>query len=73
MERKICRCKIYEVNGTNTNRKNGRKILILYFSSGMISSASVIKNPPANAGDIRNEGSVPGYRRSPVGEHGNPL
>ena len=35
--------------------------------------ASVVKNPPANAGDIRNEGSVPGYGRSPVGEHGNPL
>ena len=35
--------------------------------------ASVVKNPPVNARDIRNEGSVPGYRRSPVGEHGNPL
>ena len=31
----------------------------------------VVKNLPANAGDIRDEGSVPG--RSPGGGHGNPL
>jgi len=33
----------------------------------------VIKNPPANAGDIRDKGSIPGSGRSPGGEHGNPL
>ena len=33
----------------------------------------MIKNPPANAGDIRDEGSIPGSGRSPSGEHGNPL
>ena len=31
---------------------------------------SVIKNLPANAGDV---GSVPGSGRSPGGGHGNPL
>ena len=31
------------------------------------------KNPPANAGDIRDLGSVPGWGRSPGGGHGNPL
>ena len=33
----------------------------------------VVKNTPANAGDIRNAGSVPGSGRSPGGGHGNPL
>ena len=33
----------------------------------------VIKTPPANAGDIRDGGSIPGLGRSPGGEHGNPL
>ena len=32
-----------------------------------------IKNPPANAGDSRDEGSVPVLGRSPGGKHGNPL
>ena len=33
----------------------------------------VVKNPPANAGDIRDAGSIPGSGRCPGGEHGNPL
>ena len=33
----------------------------------------VVKNLPANAGDIRDAGSVPGWERSPGGRHGNPL
>ena len=33
----------------------------------------VIKNPPANAGDIRDKGSIPGSGRSPGGEHDNLL
>ena len=33
----------------------------------------MVKNPPANAGDIRDMGSFPGSGRSPGGEHGNPL
>jgi len=32
-----------------------------------------VKNPPANAGDIRDVDSIPGSGRSPGGEHGNPL
>ena len=34
--------------------------------------ALVIKNPPANAGDIRDVGSIPGSGRSPGGGHDNP-
>ena len=33
----------------------------------------VVKNPPANAGDIRDVGSIPGLGRSLGGEPGNPL
>ena len=35
--------------------------------------ALVVKNPPANAGDVGVEGSIPGLGRSPGGRHGNPL
>ena len=33
----------------------------------------VVKNPPANAGDIRDKGLIPGLGRFPGGGHGNPL
>ena len=32
-----------------------------------------VKNPSANAGDVRDTGSVPGLGRSPGGGNGNPL
>ena len=35
--------------------------------------ALVVKNLSANAGDIKDTGSVPGLGRSPGGEHGTPL
>ena len=35
--------------------------------------ALVEKNPPTNAGDIREVGSIPGSRRFPGGGNGNPL
>ena len=33
----------------------------------------MIKNPPANAGNIRDTGLIPGLGRSPGGGHGNPF
>ena len=33
----------------------------------------VVKNPPANAGDTGDTGSISGSRRSLGGGHGNPL
>ena len=33
----------------------------------------MVKNPPANAGDIRDVGSIPGLGRSPRERNGNPL
>ena len=35
--------------------------------------ALVVKNPSANAGDIRDAGSITGWGRSPGGGHGNSL
>ena len=35
--------------------------------------ALVVKTLRANAGDIRDAGSIPGSRRSPEGGHGDPL
>ena len=39
----------------------------------MLPGDSVVKNPPANAGDSGDAGSIPGSGRSPGGGHGNPL
>ena len=33
----------------------------------------MVKNPPANAGDIGDLGSIPGSGRSPGGGNGSPL
>ena len=42
-------------------------------SHGGAQLALVVKNPPANAGDIRDACSIPYSGRSPGGGHGNPL
>ena len=42
---------------------------ILHLASQM---ALVVKNPPASAGDKRDSGSIPGWRRPSGGGHGNP-
>ena len=33
----------------------------------------MVKNPPPNAEDVKDAGSIPGLGRSPGGERGNPL
>ena len=33
----------------------------------------MVEKPPADAGDLRDTGSIPGSGRSPGGGHGNPL
>ena len=33
----------------------------------------MVKNPPANAGDKKDSGLIPGLERSLAGGHGNPL
>ena len=34
---------------------------------------TMVKNPPANSGDTRDMGSIPGSGRSPGGRNGNPV
>ena len=41
-----------------------------FFSTSLL---LVVKNPPANAGDIRDIGSIPGSGGSPGEGHGNPV
>ena len=44
-----------------------------YMLMGATQVVLVIKNLPANAGDVRDLGSTPGMGRSPGGGNGNPL
>ena len=48
-----------------------------YFPAAAVTRAFqvvlVVKNPPANAGDIRDMRSIPGLGRSPGEGNGNPL
>ena len=40
---------------------------------GLSQVVLVVKNLPANAGDIKDMGSIPGSERFPGGGHGSPL
>ena len=44
-----------------------------YASTWASQGVIVVKNPPANAGDMRDVGLIPGLGRSPGGGHGNPV
>jgi len=46
---------------------------ILWNATGAFQVALEVKNLPANAGDIRDAGLIPGSGRSPGGGHGIPL
>ena len=51
----------------------GISIICHYTELGASQVALLVENLPANAGDIRDLGSVPGLGRSPGGGHGNSL
>ena len=46
--------------------------MCIYMFMGL-PGASVVKNPPVNAGDTGDASLIPGLGRSPGGGHGNPL
>ena len=48
-------------------------ICILMADSWASQVALVVKNPPANVGDIRDVGFIPGSGRSPRGGYSSPL
>ena len=43
------------------------------FINSILQVVLMVKNPPANAEDIRNVGLIPGPGRFPGGGHGNPF
>ena len=45
----------------------------LPYPMGASQVAIVVRNPPANAGDAGDSGSIPGSGRYPEGGNGNPL
>ena len=49
------------------------KLKTIYLRPGTSHVVPGVKNTPANAGDLRDVGSVLGLVRSPRGGHGNPL
>ena len=55
-------------------RELGHKpIFVAAFTLRASQVAPIVKNPPANAGDIRDAGSIPGLGRSPGVGNSNPL
>ena len=48
------------------------ELFLSHLSSVASQVALVVKNLPANAGDIRAAGLIPGLGRCPGGGHGNP-
>ena len=46
------------------------KLILFFFAFQVV---LVVNNPLANAGNIRDMGSIPGSGKFPGGEHGNPL
>ena len=53
--------------------RRGSLLSLLFLSSSDSQVKPMVKNPPVNAGDIRDKSSIPGLGRSPGGGHGNPL
>ena len=49
------------------------QLAIAYANIQVSQVVLVLKNLPANAGDIKRWGSIPGSGRSPGGGHSNPL
>ena len=55
------------------SRISGSEVLFLFSVTVGFPGGSVVKNPPASAGDTRDTGSIPGLGRSPGEGNGNPL
>ena len=45
----------------------------MFFAAHASPVAPAVKNPPANVGDLRDVGSIPGRGRSPAGGNSSPL
>jgi len=63
-------CLIIEENVSQAGTDSFLSLYLMVWTSQMV---LVVKNLPANAGDVRETGSISGLERSPAGGHGNPL
>ena len=67
---------VFPMREENVIKKIIRKIKYIYSAMPCFQAsrvALVVKNMPANAGDVRDAGPIPGSGRSPGGGHGNQL
>ena len=58
---------------SNSFHSSSTHLLSIYHARWVSQVALVMKNTPANAGDLRDTGLIPGSGRSSGGGHGNPL
>ena len=65
--------KIKNINNENCNEVINPKVESSYPCRGASQVRLVVKNSPANTGDIRDTSSIPGSERSPERGHGNIL
>ena len=64
----------YKILGIGPEKCPGYLYLFIYIDIKWASQVVLVaKNPPANAGDIRDPGLIPGSGRSPGEGHDNPL
>jgi len=70
MDREAWRAAIHGVVESRTRLSDWTELNIIY---GAFQVALVVRNLPANSGDIRDVSSIPGSGRSPGGGHSNPL
>ena len=61
----------YPRNGSSLCLSFSLSFITLVFNMAM--AALAVKNPPADAGDVRDTGSIPGPGGSPRGGNDNPL
>ena len=62
-----CRWILYQLS------YQGSPVNVLYDTKGVSQVVLVVRDPPANAGDIRDSGLIAGSERSSGGANGNPL
>ena len=61
------------VSGVAQSRTRRKSDLAAAVDAGGFPGGAVAKNPPTNAGDARDAGSIPGSGRPPGEGNGNPL
>ena len=71
--RRILYCLNHEKRNIQITKKYIFKVKIFTFTTYCSQGVLVIKSPPVNAGDQRDEGSIPGLERSTGGRYGNLL